>query len=315
MLTEIRLRRGRRSLKRFSRALSALLAAAPFVTFALLQAATARAGSIDPRVWESLAKQPPSAQITVTFSLLPQADIPALDRALKAQHATRQERHRRVVEALQTVARESQGPFLTALDAWSARGEVTGHTPYWISNVVVVRGTRRAIESLASRTDVRAVEPELRAEPSEPFLRRPAESPDSGVRGIGVPPGVRAINAPRVWRELGFNGRRGRGGQPRHRRGWQSPGARTSVAGLQRRPAVAGMLARRSGHAIPLTRTTGTVTERTSMGTMAGLGADHPRHDRRRLGREVDRHERHQPGRGQRLRRRHHHVLPVVLRS
>lgn len=176
------------------------------LTLAVVLGTAARAGSIDPRVREQLASQSPSAQITVVFALEQQADIPTLDRALKAQHATRRERHRRVVEALQSVAKESQGPILAAIDAWSARGEISRFAPYWISNVVVVRGTRAAIETLAGRTDVRAVEPELRVSPVEPVNRRLAGVRDGGARGIGVTPGVQAINAPRVWRELGYNG-------------------------------------------------------------------------------------------------------------
>ncbi len=172
----------------------------------VVSATGAPAGRIDARVQADLTGLLPSAQISALLVLDAQADIPALDRALKSQHATRRERHRRVVEALQSVTRESQEPLLRELEIRSAAGEVSRYAPYWISNVVAVRATRSAIESLASRPEVRSVEPGLRPESTDPVSRRLPEAIGGGTRGIGVASGVRAVNAPRVWRELGING-------------------------------------------------------------------------------------------------------------
>jgi subtilisin family serine protease len=166
--------------------------------------ATVQAGEIHPALQAEMSRLSPTESTTALFVLERQADIDALDTALRLGHATRRERHRRVVETLQTVARESQPPFLGELSRRSALGEVATYTPYWITNLVVVRATRAAIEDLARRADIAAVEPGLRAVPDR--VDRVAALSGGGSRGIGVAGGLRAINAPRVWHELGING-------------------------------------------------------------------------------------------------------------
>mgnify|MGYP003377217682 CR=1 FL=1 len=39
-----------------------------------------------------------------------------------------------------------------------AAGKIPGYTPYWVANLVVVRGSRLAIEQLASRSDLAIIE-------------------------------------------------------------------------------------------------------------------------------------------------------------
>jgi subtilisin family serine protease len=166
---------------------------------------------IHPALLDALSKLPPGEPATAIVALAGHADLPALDAALRAAHATRQERHRRVVAALRSEAQASQAPIVADLDRLAALGEVESYKAYWIANVVVVRATRAGFEELAGRPDVASIDPapEIVLDPVErstsPAVSDRAGSP-MGSRGIGSAQGLRAINAPRVWRELGVNG-------------------------------------------------------------------------------------------------------------
>lgn len=163
----------------------------------------ARAGMIHPAVLSTLEDLQPAGQATVLVVLERQADVASIDADLKRLGATRAERHRRVVDALHSAARSSQPPVLAAVDELRARGEVAGYTPYWITNLVVVRGTRAAIEDLAAREDVAAIEPDLRPT----LVERVGIGGDTTrLQDRGAEQGLRAINAPRVWDEMGING-------------------------------------------------------------------------------------------------------------
>lgn len=179
----------------------------------------ARSTEIHPALLDAFSKLPPGEPLTAVVHLTRQADLPALDTALRAEHATRMERHRRVVTALQSEARASQPAVATELDRLAALGEVDSYQAYWIANVMVVRGTLEAFEVLAHRPDVASIElaPEVLVDPARSSDRsivsdRPAAASSeragssTGLRGIGSPQSLRAINAPRVWRELHVNG-------------------------------------------------------------------------------------------------------------
>jgi hypothetical protein len=71
-------------------------------------------------------------------------------------------------------------------------------------NLVVVSATKAELQRIAARPDVEAIEGNFDA-----VLIEPVEHPDSGpppIAGIGVTNSLRAINAHRVWEELGITG-------------------------------------------------------------------------------------------------------------
>ncbi|MBM3317651.1 MAG: S8 family serine peptidase, partial [Candidatus Eisenbacteria bacterium] len=186
-----------------------ILAAAFFSLPALAEAP----GEIAPRV-EAATLQPALAaeldrlgdgeEATVLLILREQADIAALRRRLDAAGASRAERHFRVVTTLRETARRAQAPLLQALSARLAQGALSGFTPRWISNLVVVRAPAATVRELARREDIARVELPPRARLIPPVGERRGGQP---ARGIGVTPGLRAIGADRVWRELGLTGR------------------------------------------------------------------------------------------------------------
>jgi subtilisin family serine protease len=174
----------------------------------ILAATTVQAGTINPALQARLDKMTADEPISVIVHMTEQANISELDAALHNSRATRQVRHREVVHALQQAA-QSQEPLLNELSGRKRVGGVIGFKSYWISNLLVVYAAKAEIERIASRPDVDVVElnfePELIAPVSDGH-DSPVPTEADATRGIGVTPGLRAINAPQVWYELGFKG-------------------------------------------------------------------------------------------------------------
>ena len=130
-------------------------------------------------------------------------DIKALDATLHNDKAPMRVRHETVLGALTQAAGRSQPTLLSYLDTRVTAGTVKGYTPYWITNMVVVYATKAELGKIAQRGDVEAIEANFRATVIES-----AESSYLGASplGLGATSGLRAINAPRVWHELGYTG-------------------------------------------------------------------------------------------------------------
>ena len=176
------------------------------LTASFLLGSPANAGRIHPALQEELSHLSLNQQASAIVILKDQVDLEALKASLYARHANRAEWHREVVLALQSKAAETQGALLTELDARKARGEVTGYTSYWVGNMVVVRAQRSTIEDLAGRFDVDQAEPNW-----QPVLISPIAPPvivpgGDPTLAIGITPGLKAINANKVWYELNVRG-------------------------------------------------------------------------------------------------------------
>ncbi|MBN2172196.1 MAG: S8 family serine peptidase, partial [Candidatus Krumholzibacteriota bacterium] len=168
----------------------------------LVSAASLQAGTIHPALEAMMAGSDASDVFKVIVHMSERAPVDRLDQDLKARRAPRRERHEAIVLALQAASR-SQADLAARLDARLRAGAVIGYTSHWIANLVVLTATRAEIEAVASRQDVRLVEPDF-----TPVLIAPVRDWDrvGGAREIGVTPGLRAIRAPEVWYELGYTG-------------------------------------------------------------------------------------------------------------
>ncbi len=171
----------------------------------LLAAAGAQAGVLHPMLEQQMAETPPDQPLTVIVHMSEQAPIAQMNENLKLQRATLAKRHRDVVLALQDAAR-SQEDLQRELDERVIAGGVLGYTSHWISNLIVVRAQQQDILDIAARSDVLQIEPNFQVEFIEPVGNPGLSGGEIGNRGIGVPPGQRAIRAPEVWYELGING-------------------------------------------------------------------------------------------------------------
>ncbi len=164
----------------------------------LLGALSASAGEIHPALEDQLATLAPDETLKVVVFMSEQVPTAELNRELKSQRASRRERHRQVVEALQD-ATASQRNLIAYLES---SGDVLGYTSHWIANLIVVTASRAEIETIAARSDVLRVEPNF-----EPELIAPmGEFNPSGEREIDITEGLVAIRAPEVWYELGYTG-------------------------------------------------------------------------------------------------------------
>ncbi|MFH1011158.1 MAG: S8 family serine peptidase [bacterium] len=148
----------------------------------------------------------PDSMLSVIVHLDAQADIAAMDRQLYEAKASRALRHRVVVEALRGIAEQTQGGLLATLARFQGQGKVQGYTPLWITNCVVVKGKPGVFEELSDRDDIQWLERNFKPRLIEPV---PGRGPERGRHldaNHGVPRGIRAVNAPRVWYELGITG-------------------------------------------------------------------------------------------------------------
>ena len=116
---------------------------------------------------------------------------------VSAEHLpTKAQKGRFVVDRLRETAARTQGPLLSAL---AARG--VEHRPYWVANMVWVRGGLALVEEMARRDDVSHVHANPRVRFQAPV--------EQGAPEVGSPQtvewGVAKVRAPEVWAS-GFNG-------------------------------------------------------------------------------------------------------------
>ena len=113
---------------------------------------------------------------------------------------TKAEKGRFVYNALLNKAQTTQGPIIR----WLA-GRGLEYTPFYIVNMVLVKGTRQVAEALAARPDVARIEGNPHIQNHFPQPESVEEAPPSLQRPATVEPGINYTHAPQVW-SLGFTG-------------------------------------------------------------------------------------------------------------
>jgi subtilisin family serine protease len=164
---------------------------------------SAFAGEIEPNFAAYLETLSDNDFASAIVYLRDRPNIKAMDNALRAEKVTMAVRHERVITALRQAAQRSQPALLNYLVAQKEKGAITGYTPYWIMNLVVVYATKAELERIAQRGDVEAIEGNFKATLIDPVTPPYMGSP---ALGIGVTLSLKAINADRVWYELGYTG-------------------------------------------------------------------------------------------------------------
>ncbi|RJP42869.1 MAG: hypothetical protein C4547_00150, partial [Phycisphaerales bacterium] len=164
-----------------------------------LTAGTARSGEIVPELRDAL-DAPNGGEVISALVYLDQVDLDAVESHLYRIMADRNLRHRIVVESLQTHAAATQGSLIAYLQGAKDTGRVTFYDPYWIGNIIRVDGIAEEIEAIAARPEV------LRIYPNYPVeLIESVEVEGPGIASAPEP-GIRLIQADRVWNELGITG-------------------------------------------------------------------------------------------------------------
>lgn len=151
-------------------------------------------GIIHPALRMHMLNAAEGEMINVVARLNDRVDIKALDADLKARKATRQERNFTVVTALQQKAGATQGPLLAHLAGIEQTGLVQHVQSYWIENMVAFRAPASVILQVVDRDDIETIflEPEI-------FFDEPIDPMESPERISASEPGLRAINAHKLW--------------------------------------------------------------------------------------------------------------------
>ena len=126
------------------------------------------------------------------------ADQADLGQAASLQ--TKAEKGRFVYNALLNKAQTTQGPVVR----WLAEHGLE-YRPFYIVNMVLVKGTRQVAEALAARPDVARIEGNPHIQNHFPQPEGVDEAPPSLQRPAAIEPGINYTHAPQVW-ALGFTG-------------------------------------------------------------------------------------------------------------
>lgn len=160
---------------------------------------------LSPALVSKLAEMPDTSFVSVIAHLAVQPDILNLDRELSGRKTTRSVRHAAVIQELRQVAEQTQPAVAAQLDALKAQGLIGGYTAYWITNCFVIYGSKSSVLRVAELADIENVDNNFRPVLIDPVDKRPAGSATLD-ENHGVPTGIRAIGADRVWYELGITG-------------------------------------------------------------------------------------------------------------
>ena len=168
------------------RALTSLALCAAFCLGAAAQeAAPPPAGKVDPGVLDAVS----AGRAEFLVVLAAQADLSEAS-AIRGKEA----KGRFVVERLRETARQTQGPLLKELASLGAETR-----PFWIVNMIWVRGGDAAVRAMALRPDVVRVA-------ANPVVHSELPGPEAPLPGpLAVEWNVSKINAPYAW-SLGYTG-------------------------------------------------------------------------------------------------------------
>lgn len=141
---------------------------------------------IDPWVVETL-DETGTAEFLVVLEA--QADLSGA-RKLHGKRA----RGEYVFQRLRQTAATTQTAVLAELDTHDVKTR-----PFWIANMIWVRGDAAIAEAMARRPDVRGVRANPRVQMETPFVDSPGEATEGGCPPAGVTDGVSHTGAPDLW--------------------------------------------------------------------------------------------------------------------
>ena len=145
--------------------------------------------NVAPQVWEGTAG---GGEAEFLVILAEQADLSAATFA-----PTREARLRYVYETLRETALRTQAPLRAELDAAGV-----GYRPFYVVNMLALRGDRALVMRLAARPEVARIA-------ANPRVRQALPEPQTGVPHLlapqGIEWGVARVNADDVW-ALGYTG-------------------------------------------------------------------------------------------------------------
>ena len=173
------------------------------VTLAVVAAGPAFASGVDPGLLDVLDMTPADQPVSTLVYLSDRVDLVALNARLDRILADRPLRHKVVVEALQEKAEFTQVELVAYLESRQQAGAIESFEAYWIANLIRVDAVAAEIFAIAQRDDVELVYYNYEIELIEPFEPIEPSQPSSPYE---PEPGIKLIQADRVWNELGITG-------------------------------------------------------------------------------------------------------------
>ncbi|MCP4583886.1 MAG: S8 family serine peptidase [candidate division Zixibacteria bacterium] len=157
-------------------------------------------GQITPYLADYLQGMTTDNEVEVVVMFENQADIETLNRQLKIERATLAERNKRVVEALQQVAGETQPAMSAYLDNLQAQNMINDYRLLWISNMAIVKSSPAGVYEMATQSSIADIYYSYPIEGDKPL---DVNSEPSLIANHEQ--GLDRINAPLAW-SAGFTG-------------------------------------------------------------------------------------------------------------
>ncbi|MBM4166333.1 MAG: T9SS type A sorting domain-containing protein [Ignavibacteria bacterium] len=163
------------------------------------------AGNIDPFLAEKLKSTSAVEKVSVIIYMREQVDLRAMEELLQQSVSAGERipvdvRYRTIITALQEVAERTQPNFVQKLRTHETNGVLSDIQQFWIRNLVVVSAIQQTIEEIAQLPEVETVYLDGILQRDLPLNSAPADALVSGSE-----PGLRAINAHKLW-EIGITG-------------------------------------------------------------------------------------------------------------
>lgn len=129
-----------------------------------------------------------------------QVDIEALDARLYKEHVTLEQRAYTVITALQEVAARSQGNLTSYLEQQKASRKVFSYQKFWVANMIQIEAQPEVFQALMGSMELSQMDLD-----AELQFDRPVVTSFNTEGTESVEPGVKIINADKLWR-LGITG-------------------------------------------------------------------------------------------------------------
>lgn len=160
-----------------------------------------KAGNIEPNFLMRLQNMSDDTMVSALVFMSDQVNTQALENSsLSPVRLPRHVRHAKIVNALKTMARETQGSILRQLAYLKGQGRVETYRSFWISNLIYVKARPSVLKSLAQRADVSIVYEDVAITNIQPVSVKPSSAKTRSVEG-----GIQDINAPQLW-AMGITG-------------------------------------------------------------------------------------------------------------
>lgn len=155
---------------------------------------------VSTRLQTALANSENNDYVRGLILLRDQVDILGLDQQLYDEKATLEYRAYTVIKALQDKANNTQGNLKSFLEARTEDRSVFSYQSYWIANMIMIEARPSVFYELMNSIEIAEMDLDALLE-----LDRPTESKELNEGTESVEPGLKIINADKLW-SMGITG-------------------------------------------------------------------------------------------------------------